>query len=370
MTAAMSFTIARADFLRGLRLAAAIADRKSTSPIVAHVLMRVDGKRLHIGATDLAAASLTATLPIIAGTAAGSISVKAKELCDQIAALDTEEVSVKRIDTGWVEVRAGKRIVFKTPCRDGRDFPMVRVPQDGATWHAVSAPALVAGLRATAPAICDDETRFHLRGVFVDGLHLVATDGHRLHLHALPASIGAPQGGGIIPERGVAEIMRLLGDEADGEIAWERDAVFVRGADAVLHVKLTDAQFPPWRQVMPPPRTTLAVDRHDLTAALSRTRRFTSETVGCGVYLGADSPTITVRAHHADAGEYCEDVELADTWPGKSVAIGFAPKYLIEALGVFASDVATIDIGDALDPISITCGATTTVVMPMRLDDK
>ena len=58
----MEFRIAKAEFLRGLRLAQGIADRKSTMPMLANVLLRTQGKnQLLVAATDLNV-SLTAEL--------------------------------------------------------------------------------------------------------------------------------------------------------------------------------------------------------------------------------------------------------------------------------------------------------------------
>ena len=50
----MEFRIHKAEFLKGLRLAQNIADRKSTMPMLANVLLRVSGKgQLLVAATDL-----------------------------------------------------------------------------------------------------------------------------------------------------------------------------------------------------------------------------------------------------------------------------------------------------------------------------
>ena len=58
----MEFRIAKTEFLRGLRLAQGIADRKSTMPMLANVLLRTQGKnQLLVAATDLNV-SLTAEL--------------------------------------------------------------------------------------------------------------------------------------------------------------------------------------------------------------------------------------------------------------------------------------------------------------------
>jgi len=58
----MEFRIAKSEFLRGLRLAQGIADRKSTMPMLANVLLRTQGKnQILVAATDLNV-SLTAEL--------------------------------------------------------------------------------------------------------------------------------------------------------------------------------------------------------------------------------------------------------------------------------------------------------------------
>ena len=58
----MEFRIQKTEFLKGLRLAQSIADRKSTMPMLANVLLRTQGKnQLLVAATDLNV-SLTAEL--------------------------------------------------------------------------------------------------------------------------------------------------------------------------------------------------------------------------------------------------------------------------------------------------------------------
>ena len=54
----MEFRIAKTEFLRGLRLAQGIADRKSTMPMLANVLLRTQGRnQLLVAATDLQASA-------------------------------------------------------------------------------------------------------------------------------------------------------------------------------------------------------------------------------------------------------------------------------------------------------------------------
>ena len=80
----MEFRIAKTEFLRGLRLAQGIADRKSTMPMLANVLLRTQGKnQLLVAATDLNV-SLTAELKSH-NASDGGITLGAKALDELIA---------------------------------------------------------------------------------------------------------------------------------------------------------------------------------------------------------------------------------------------------------------------------------------------
>src|SRR3954462_2752636 len=103
----MEFRIAKAEFLRGLRLAQGIADRKSTMPMLANVLLRTQGKnQLLVAATDLNV-SLTAELKSH-NASDGRITILAKSLFDLVANAPGDEVTLKKADNHWAEIKSGK----------------------------------------------------------------------------------------------------------------------------------------------------------------------------------------------------------------------------------------------------------------------
>src|SRR3954462_14758837 len=103
----MEFRIAKAEFLRGLRLAQGIADRKSTMPMLANVLLRTQGKnQLLVAATDLNV-SLTAELKSH-NASDGGIAILAKSLFELVANAPGDEVTLKKADNHWAEIKSGK----------------------------------------------------------------------------------------------------------------------------------------------------------------------------------------------------------------------------------------------------------------------
>ena len=269
----MEFRIVKTEFLRGLRLAQGIADRKSTMPMLANVLLRTQGKsQLLVAATDLNV-SLTAELKST-NAVEGGLTLNAKDLYELVQSAPGDEISVKRTDNHWAEIKSGKAS-YRIVGMPDRDFP--RVPDHReATYATLESAVLREMIDRTLFSVCNDETRFHLNGVFFecDGAkgRMVSTDGHRLSKveRAIP---GGPKlsAGVIIPKKGLLEIKKVLEQGPSCKLAIKTPHLFVAQDDLALAIKLIDAQFPPYEQVIPKDhKRVITVDRQRLIDALRR----------------------------------------------------------------------------------------------------
>src|SRR2546429_7602025 len=98
----MDIRIDKNQLLRGLYLAHGIADRKSTMPILANVLLRSEGKdKIICAATDLNVA-VGATLPA-QGDKERGLTVAARQLHSSAQGLSAEEIHLKRTEKNWAE---------------------------------------------------------------------------------------------------------------------------------------------------------------------------------------------------------------------------------------------------------------------------
>jgi DNA polymerase-3 subunit beta len=365
----MEFRISKPEFVRGLRLAQSIADRKSTMPMLANVLLRTIGKgKLLVAATDLNV-SLTAELKST-NAAEGGITVNAKSLHDIVTSLPGEELTIKRADNGWAEIRAGK-VNYRVVGMPDRDFPKVPDHRE-APFTDVEAVTLREMIDRTLFSVCNDETRFHLNGVLFESngakAKMISTDGHRLS-KVERGLAGGPQlsAGVIIPKKGLLEIKRVLDGATTCRLAVKTPYVFLSADDLVLAVKLIDAQFPPYEQVIPKDhKRSLVVDRHLLIDSLKRAQLMSSETRG--VKFAMETGKLTIASDNPDVGEVREELE-AD-YAGEGMSIGFNPKYVIELLSQMTSDQVNLNLGGELDPgLFKPLGADeyAGVVMPMRI---
>ena len=365
----MEFRIAKAEFLRGLRLAQGIADRKSTMPMLANVLLRTQGKnQLLVAATDLNV-SLTAELKSH-NASEGGIAILAKSLFELVANAPGDEVTLKKADNHWAEIKSGK-VTYRIVGMPDRDFPKVPDHRE-ASYATVESAVLREMIERTLFSVCNDETRFHLNGVFFESdgsnCRMVSTDGHRLSKVERTIANGPKLSAGvIIPKKGLLEIKKVLEQGPNAKLAVKTPHVFLVQDDIAIAVKLIDAQFPPYDQVIPRDhKKIITVDRMRLIDALRRAQLMSSETRG--VKVAATKEGVTITSDNPDLGEVREELEAE--YGSDPIAIGFNPKYVVELLSQMTSDQVTLALGGELDPGLIrplTGDDYLGVVMPMRI---
>jgi len=365
----MEFKIAKTEFLRGLRLAQGIADRKSTMPMLANVLLRTQGKnQLLVAATDLNV-SLTAELKS-SNASEGGITLGAKNLYELIANAPGDEITLKKADNHWAEIKSAK-VTYKVVGMPDRDFPKVPDHRE-ATYSTLESAVLREMIDRTLFSVCNDETRFHLNGVFFESdgskSRMVSTDGHRLSKVERTIANGPKLTSGvIIPKKGLLEMKKVLESGPECKLAIKTPHLFLVQGDIAIAVKLIDAQFPPYEQVIPKDhKKVITIDRARLIDSLRRAQLMSSETRG--VKISASKDGVTVASDNPDLGEVRE--ELDAEYNGEAIAIGFNPKYVVELLGQMHADQITLSLGGELDPGLIKPFAGDDylgVVMPMRI---
>lgn len=366
----MDIRVAKNDLLRGLYLAQGIADRRATQPILANVLLRTDGKqKLICAATDLAVA-VSVDIQVEAKKE-GGITVGAKHLFEIVKGLPGEQVHLKRTESNHCEIKAGS-VQFRMVGMADRDFPKLADPRE-VSYGKIDAPVLREFISKTLFAVSTDETRAHLSGVFwesSDRLRMVSTDGHRLcKLEREIREAPKLEEGVIVPRKGLLELRRLI-EELDGacSVGFGKGHLFVGTEGATLSVKLVDAKFPPYDQVVPKDSDkVVTADRVALLDALRRVALVASDRTS-GVKVELDKGSLRLSAENPDLGEAHEDMGVG--YDGPALGIGFNARYLIEALQEMGAEEVRLELSGELDPALLRPMATENylvVVMPMRI---
>ena len=367
----MEIKIKKDEFLKGLYLAQSIADRKSTMPILANVLLRTEGDgSVFCAATDLRVSVLSEVKAEVLEE--GSISLAAKHLFDIIRNVPGDEVHLKRTENNYAQIISGKARYQMVGMSD-RDFPRLPDHED-AEFTELDAGLLLDMIGKTIFSVSTDETRRHLSGVLMEWqgetLRMVSTDGHRLSKVEVQVGEGiAIEEGIIIPRKGLLEMRRLL-ENIDGtcDFAIKEGNLIVRGADVILTVKLVDAKFPPYKAVIPSScEKVVLVNRTVLLDSLKRISIMSSER-NRGVHLELSPGQLRVSSDNPELGEAHEDLDV--DYDGEELAIGFDARYFLDILGEINDDEVALKFSGELDPGLVTLKDSEDylgVVMPMRL---
>jgi DNA polymerase III subunit beta len=378
----MEFTIGRKDFLRAIARTHAVADRKSSMPILSNIFLETENTgRLRLAATDLyLGVTANASASVKKG---GNVAVSARTLFDIVRNLPDGEVHWAVQGNHAVEIRCGK-VRFKIPGMPGDEFPPLPSPGDQ-TFSEIPASVLGELIQLTSYSMSSDDTRPHLAGALFEGdgkaIRMVTTDGHRLS----KAERRSPEGGAmlnfsmLIPNKGISELKRLIedvkgergkGDEAEATIgvAMASGNAFFKRDDVRLSVKLSEEQFPPYSKVIPQQQSRRVVmGRVRLLEALRRISLVASDKSG-GVRLSIEPGLLKITSESPDVGEGSEELEV--DFAGQPVIIGFNARYMVDVLTALPDDEVALELSGELDPGVVRPageGEFIGVIMPMRI---
>lgn len=372
----MKFTVDRDLFARALARVQGVLSRKATMAVLSNVLLeaRPQGE-VRVAATDLDVTFDGSVLAEV--TAPGRVTVDGKRLYDVVRSLPGEKVDI--------EVGADERLTIR--CRN-TEFVLLGASADqfpslptveGVELLPLSGTALHELIERTAFSVSTDESRPNLNGVFFrcvgnNRIRMVSTDGHRLSQGERDASRDGgtlpERDGVIIPRKGVGEVKRLLEEVGDEVSFGFTDNMLVMGAAGLLlFVRLIDAAFPDYRQVIPKSSERRAIiKRLPLLAALRRIGILASERTH-GVRIAVRPGSITLLSDNPDLGKAREEIEI-EGYEGGELTIAFNAKYVQEILGILSADRVEMAMNEALSPglfREFENDDYLFVVMPMRI---
>src|ERR1700675_3432760 len=175
----MEFSVKKFDLFEELQLTQGVVERKTTIPILSHLLCEAKGNRLTITATDLELSIRTSCEAKVKKEGAGTIP--AKKLLELVRLLPDEEIRFKLLENHWIQITSDRR-TYKMVGMAKDNFPAV--PAFPHPIAKIPAQILSSLIARTAFAISNEESRYTLNGALLvlkpEMVTMVATDGHRL----------------------------------------------------------------------------------------------------------------------------------------------------------------------------------------------
>lgn len=372
----MKLTIERAALLRALGHVQSVVERRNTIPILSNVLLRAEGSKLALSATDMDIEMVSALAA--QGAKPGATTVPAHTLYDIIRKLrEGAQIELETTgEKGLMTLRSG-RSTFTLSCLPPEDYPLMA---GGELAHnfLLSAADLKRLIDRTRFAISTEETRYYLNGIYlhaaksdkVNMLRAVATDGHRLARMEIPLPEGASgMPGVIVPRKTVTELRKLL-DEMDQDVSVALSDTKIRFtfADTVLTSKLIDGTFPDYDRVIPVSNDRiLEVDCKLFAEAVDRVSTISTEK-SRAVKLAIERGSLTLSATSPENGTAIEELEVR--YNAQPLEIGFNSRYLLDITEQIEGEGARFAMADAASPTVVRDSADDSalyVLMPMRV---
>ena len=370
----MKFVIARDTLLKPLNLVAGVVERRHTLPILANILLVLEGDQLSLTGTDLEV-ELVGRVKLDKAGDAGEVTVPARKLVDICKSLPEGcDIEISIADEKAV-VKSG-RSRFTLATRAASDFPNV---EDSEGLHTIT--LLQSQLRhlieRTSFAMAQQDVRYYLNGMLLElrkgHLRVVATDGHRLAMCTQEGDF--PLDGKdeskqvILPRKGVLELARLLQDDGE-EVTLVIGNNHVRASteEFTFTSKLVDGKFPDYERVLPKSLEKNVIGtREELRQAFTRAAILSNEKYR-GVRFQLSSGSLVITANNPEQEEAEETVSVE--YEGDSLEIGFNVSYLQDVLGALDEEKVRMSMSDSGGSALLEeaeGGDALYVVMPMRL---
>jgi len=372
----MKFRIERDALAEAVAWSARSLPARPAAPVLAGLLLDVTDDQLSISGFDYEV-STRADLEVTSGST-GRALVSGRLLADISKALPAHPVEFAA-DGNRVTISCGSSR-FTLPTMPDEDYP--RLPEMPTTAGTVSSAIFSRAVAQVAVAAGKDDTLPMLTGVRmeIDGerLILAVTDRYRLAVRELTWSPSDPTSADVqvlVPARTLSDAARSLTGESELTIALSSGGsgegiIGFSGTGRRTTTRLLDAQFPPYRSLLPTEfSVTAEVSVNVLAEAVKRVALVADR--GNPVRLDFADGGLTLTAGGDDEGRAEENLEV--DYEGDPITTAFNPAFLLEGLGAIEDATARLQFTTPTKPAVIrpAGGASqhdyTYLIMPVRL---
>ncbi len=345
----MELNVTQENFARALSAVGRVASSKTGLPILSNILLRTDGIRLLVAATNLEIATTQYIGAKI--TKPGAITVPARLISEFVSSLPKESIELKVVNDNIHLTSGNYSSVINGVVAD--DFPeLPTINEESSISYTINVEDFKQAVSQTIITASSDSTRPVLTGVywhsFEGQLYLAATDGYRLSERRLVET--SSEVSAIIPVQTLQEVLRTINDSVDTvDILFDETQVRFRINEAEIISRLVDGNFPDYRQLIPASSETTAVVKKPEFVRVTKIAGLFARESGGSVTMTVDGDAKSVSLHSI-ASEFGENTSelTAEVVGGGQITLN--SRYLSEALSVIDDDTIECSFSGKLSP--------------------
>jgi len=366
------FSIQVGVLLQALKKISGIIDSAQVIEILSFVKIQLDGQVMTL-TTSNSEIELVCHANLEAAVAEPSqLTLPCRKLADIAKTLPQDGVLTCVYGKDWAQISAG-RSRFKLACLPADGFPTFSQDEKAQSWEILEQD-LYFLLSRSAFAMANQDVRFFLNGMLLDlasdRLNAVATDGHRLAFNSLGMSLPLDKQAVIIPRKTVAELTKLLQQEAAVlNVRVNSQQIHFQCERFALTSNLIEGDFPPYQRFIPVGYTLEAViDVAKLKVCLNRAIILANQKF-YGVKLTFQSGSLVIDSSNVTQEQVEDQIDIE--YEGETLSIGFNIQYLMDVLQTVSSAQVRFCMVDAAQKVLIeefgTENNSQFVVMPLTL---
>jgi DNA polymerase-3 subunit beta len=352
----MRFRVERDALAEAVQWTAKSLPARPPVPVLAGVLLEVEGHRLLVSGFDYEVSSQVG-VDVTAETG-GRALVSGRLLAEITRALPAKPVELSA-DGGQVELTCGSAR-FTLPTMPVEDYPSL--PTMPAATGTIPAETFAAAVQQVVVAAGRDDTLPVLTGVRVeldgDRLTLATTDRYRLAVRELSWHPSTPEATAhaLVPARTLADTAKAMVSADEVTVALASTGIGdgligFSGGGRRTTTRLLDGEFPKYRSLFPSSHNAQArVSAAGLIEVVKRVSLVAERNTP--IRLSFERGFLTLEAGGSESARASEAMDC--DYDGESMSVAFNPQYLLDGLSVLGAQVAVLSFTEAKKPAVIT----------------
>ncbi len=368
----MKLSCLQADLALALSLVNRAVSPNNTLPVLNNILVKAEGKRLFLCATNLEIAISASFEAEIANE--GALTVPAKVFSSYVSLL--EEINVD------LDVLNGNTLVVKTAGSESKmkgisseEFPLL--PKlDNPTVLVLPVEEIKQAIEQVVFASSTNISRPVLTGLYWkltgNTLKLVATDSYRLGEKTVELQDASESDMTfIVPAKTAQELSKILesAKEKTFEVRIGKGQILFKVGGVELMSRLIEGNFPDYERILPKEiKTELTISNEAFTLALKKLSVIVRENNN-NVKVRAQEGKLLIFSDETQVGQGACEVPAAGM-KGENIETALNVQYLLDVLSHLKGENVHFGLNDGLSPVMVTPAQSSGylhIIMPLKI---
>lgn len=363
----MKFKCLKDDIFNALSIAQRGVGNNATLPILENVLIKAEGDKIYICATDLEISVSTDFNAIV--TEEGRITIPIKTIMPWINLINDKEITIIVENQNMtLRTNLSKTIV---KCISAEDFPSLPDFSKN-TFVKIDQKDFKKSLSQVTFTTANMSSRPILSGVLIkikDGyLTLVGTDSYRLSEKKIKIEDQNLDTSCVVPSKTLVDIEKLLGKDGEIEIIFSNSQIIFIFDNIQIISRVIDGNFPDYEKIIIKNyENEIKINRKEFIQDIKRVNIFAREN-NYKINLHFKNQELNITTDETEIGNE-ESVIKVENYDGEG-SLSINSQFLLDILLVLSTDDIILKIKNRPSPVSLASDNENSfvhIIMPLKV---